>query len=243
MAGERVPSGPSWMEGMRVDAEHFDRMARTLGRSNSRRRVLGGLLGGALGGLLTRLGPEEVGATHAGCRHDGTTCTRPGQCCSGRCTGRGKCQPCSRAGQCPQPSASQPCKQSVCTSAGRCIIKNKAVGTTCPADDDPCTLDICDQGACTHPNKPNNTLCGPGFCQDGVCKACRALNATCTDSAQCCQEEEGAPDCNGGTCTATCALTATPCNPFDITCCSGTCCAGNTVPGCPPGVDTCCGSC
>jgi len=142
LAGERVPSGPSWMEGMRVDAEHFDRMARTLGRSNSRRRVLGGLLGGALGGLLTRLDPEEAGATHTGCRHNGTRCSRPGQCCSGRCAGNNTCQPCTGARQCPAPPASVPCKKRVCTSTGKCVIKNKTDGVSCGDGS------VCQGGAC-----------------------------------------------------------------------------------------------
>lgn len=144
-----------------MNADRFDRIAKTMATSCSRRRVLGGLLGGA-GGLL---GPERAGARHRGCRHTGDDCTRAGQCCTGRCAGNDTCQHCSRAGQCPSPPASKPCQKRACTSAGTCVIRNKAEGATCTT---------CQASTCS--------------CQDGACEACLARKANCTSAAACCQD-------------------------------------------------------
>ena len=69
-----------------MDADRFDRIAKTLAASGSRRRVLGGLLGGALG-LFGPLVQERAAAGHFGCKHVGRSCTRRRECCSGICQG------------------------------------------------------------------------------------------------------------------------------------------------------------
>ena len=199
-----------------MDAHRFDRIAKTLSTSGSRRRVLGGLLGGTLGGLLARLDPEEAAATHTGCRHNGTRCSRPGQCCSGWCAGDNTCQPCTRVGQCPAPPASEPCKKRVCTSTGKCALQNKVAGSACLDDGNACTIDMCNEsGECTHRNRTGEA------CTTSPCEA-----STCS-----CQDSTCAP----------CTPSATPCSHASPeTCCSAICASAHQVPGCPPGVDTCC---
>ncbi len=213
-----------------MDQDRFDRIAKSLATPGSRRRVLGGLLGGALGGLLARLGPEEAGATHAGCRHTGATCTRPGQCCSGRCAGNNTCQLCTGASQCPEPPASAPCKKRACTSAGKCVLKNKAAGTACPDDGNECTDDVCDaSGECTHPPRIAGTPCASDgnpctrdVCNEtGACTHLREANGTeCAEGKACC----------GGACQSGGCVT---CNAQN---CAG-CCDGTT---CKPGGDCAC---
>jgi hypothetical protein len=44
-------------------------------------------------------------------------------------------------------------------------------GTTFADDGNPCTDDVCQAGACAHPNKADGTTCGPGkVCQAGTCR-------------------------------------------------------------------------
>ena len=190
-----------------MDPDRFDRIAKSMAAPGSRRRVLGGLLGGALGGLLARLGPEEAAATHAGCRHTGADCTRPGQCCSGRCAGNNTCQPCTSASQCPAPPASEPCKKRVCTSTGKCVIRNKAEGTACPDDGNACTDNRCDgTGTCIHPPKPAGSACtsDDNPCTDDVCNAAgECTHPNTTDGADC----GDGKTCQNGVCRTPCTPT------------------------------------
>jgi hypothetical protein len=80
-----------------MDPTRFDRLTRAFGMSSCRHAVRF-LAGNALGALLARRGLEPASATH-GCRHTGAGCTKPGQCCSGRCAGNDTCQLCTRASQ------------------------------------------------------------------------------------------------------------------------------------------------
>jgi hypothetical protein len=74
-----------------MKAQHFDRLARVLSTTPTRRRLFAGVAGSALGTLLALRGLEDVGASHVACRHVGETCSRNGECCSSRCK-RGKCR-------------------------------------------------------------------------------------------------------------------------------------------------------
>ena len=199
-----------------MDQDRFDGWTRALAAGRPRRGALRLLLAGALG---ARLGPVAgAGATHAGCRHDGAGCGRAGQCCSGRCTANGTCQPCARAAQCPQPA--NPCKRAVCDAKGRCAVRNNPAGTPCRDAGNPCTADICDgSGACTHPALEDGTVCGTGkTCQGGAC-ACEEGLTPCGD--QCVDLDTSNDHC--GACN-------TPCK-------QGTCtdkvCVGNGPQGCP----------
>jgi hypothetical protein len=157
---------------------------------------------------------DEVTATRHGCRHAGSSCTSPGQCCSGRCAANGTCQKCTRASQCPAPPANEPCKKRVCTSTGKCVIRNKKDDVACP--DGTCCSGICcatshwcdprsGTGICTL-KQANGTACRPvtdddetseqcasGYCVTGFCcnNACPFINAN-------------SKTCAGGTCILTC---------------------------------------
>jgi hypothetical protein len=141
---------------------------------------------------------DEVNAASHGCRHTGAGCTKPGQCCSGRCAGNGTCQLCTRASQCPAPPASEPCQKRVCTDTGKCVIRNKAEGAGC-SDGLACTTgDACDgNGRCV--GTPDDTLCLSGeTCTDGEC-LCASGKEVCGASciSSCCNQGE-VEDCVGG---------------------------------------------
>jgi hypothetical protein len=244
-----------------MDAQRFDTLVRTLGVA-SRRHAVRLLVGGALGGLLARFGLEEAVATH-GCRHTGANCTRPGQCCTGRCAGNGTCQPCRRASQCPSPPASEPCKQRVCTNTGTCVIKNKAKGTGCGGDR------VCCGGACRLPEGGSDGDCfasNEGCCPNLVCQetkingafvnaCCKPEGASCTADSVCCftncdPDTGKCKSCQGRECD-----TEHPCCPYYAEDCENGFCGGCAPKGwacsaerpCCPGEGACekgfCGGC
>jgi hypothetical protein len=86
-----------------MDDERFDRLARSIAGSPSRRQVVGGLASGALGILLGAVRPEVVAAA---CRKAGANCGRRKRCCAGaRCLetadGGRRCQCNPGLEQCP----------------------------------------------------------------------------------------------------------------------------------------------
>jgi hypothetical protein len=93
---------------------------------------------------------------------DGNACTKNDVCASGTCVGT--------AYAC-APSSCQ--ASSACDGAGGCTAVNKSVGSSCPDDGNPCTMDVCDgSGACTHTSAPDGTGCGSGLlCRTGGCVA------------------------------------------------------------------------
>ena len=203
-----------------MDGERFDAITRRLAAGASRRGALRLLAGGALGGLLARLGPQEAAATHAGCRHNGASCARAGQCCSGRCDS-GTCRPCTKAGQCPQPA--NPCQRAVCTGTGRCALRDKPTGTACGEGQ------VCCGGVCTVLG--TNANCG------GCGESCERTCQACTGAGTCAAANEGAPCsdgtkfCRSGTCIGD------DCVPVGGTCSNGgECCGG----GCQTETWTCC---
>jgi hypothetical protein len=70
-----------------MDERRFDAFTRSISRDSSRRGTLRLLASGALAGLVTDFGSPHAEANHFGCHHVGKSCTRSGQCCSGRCRG------------------------------------------------------------------------------------------------------------------------------------------------------------
>jgi hypothetical protein len=164
---------------------------------------------------------DEVTAENHNCLLANAACTRPGQCCTGKCLRSGKCS-CDRNHPCPQPT--NPCKKVVCSSTGRCVTKNKAAGTACPDDGNPCTKDVCnDRGRCTHPNKKNGSICEAGkVCQSGVCTSTTTCTPTSCTGGRECQ--------SNGTCACPAEkLHAAPDQGCDDTC--RECCIDDHCPG------------
>lgn len=102
--------------------------------------------------------------------------------------------------QCPQ---GNDCQYGDCVS-GSCALLNDANGTSCTADSNPCTNDICNgSGTCTHPSSSNGTSCTSDGnpCTNDVCNgigSCTHPNNTlpCNDGKACTVTDV----CSGGTC-------------------------------------------
>lgn len=65
--------------------------------------------------------------------------------------------------------ASSACMESSCNGTATCT--EVPLAGPCADDGDPCTSDVCDTGACTHPPVPDNTPCpgAGGRCCGGTC--------------------------------------------------------------------------
>jgi len=172
-----------------MDTLRFDDLARLLGRTSGRRRLVLGLAGSAVG--LTAGGSGEVAARKRkrkvrfnafGCVDVGRSCTSADQCCSGICRGK---------------KGKKRCKAH---DTGGC--RPGIQDTTCGTDANPGT-----NVPCTTASGNPNGLCGTttgnaGYClQSGECRAC-ARDAECREF---CQDERAAcircDDCpeTGGT--------------------------------------------
>ena len=104
-----------------MDAEHFDRIARALSTTPSRRGSLRLLAGAALGGLLAlpRGAAAQVWSeSNAGsCRAPGDICDGDADCCSERCrSGRCLCRRRGAACEVDRACCSDRCRQ----RTGRC---------------------------------------------------------------------------------------------------------------------------
>lgn len=113
----------------------------------------------------------------------GGTCTHPaatggGSCSTGICDGSGQCQSgCFIGGTFFAASSTNPgntcetCDPTVSTTGW----SPKGAGTACANDGNPCTSDVCSNGACTHPAASTGTACGTGK----VCDATATCAADC----------------------------------------------------------------
>jgi hypothetical protein len=191
-----------------MNEQRFDALARTLASTTRRGAV--GLLAGATLGLLGR---DLVGAKHTGCRHHGARCKHHRQCCSGKC---------SRKGRCTCPPETTKCGPTACcrTADETCCGDTCASGSltpeggTCPGDASNC----CPGLICT---PFDNTCCRP----EHVCfKLCCLDGTICTDENVCCA--------SGNSCEGVCCRRADDiCTPHDGQCCRpendcfGSCCS------------------
>jgi hypothetical protein len=195
----------------------FDDIARALG-SRSRRRVLAGLAGAMLAALVPGRGSA---ACQSGTRQEGPCGTR--ECIAGEFIDffedRGTV--CRKAvNEC---DFAEACSgSSILCPADR----KKANGSACSTDGNSCTADICQNGQCTHPAKPDREECD----DDGnACTLDICLSGVCThrpfpDGAVC-------PDgsCCGGQCLNTQTDEAN-CGACGVACLTGeSCCGGKCV--------------
>ena len=183
-----------------MDEARFDALTRTLGTTHSRRRLTRLLGGLSLGGVLSALGGDDAAAALL---LGGARCTRKAECKSGRCLNPDRCD-CTKQGctctcacskttdppvRCMTPV--NPCRKNVCTDTGRCVLKPKC------ADSNPCTDDLCDNGVCSHPHKPNGLDCPGGKCLDGTCEPPEcSVPADCPGTDTDCQTRT----CSDGVC-------------------------------------------
>ena len=216
-----------------MDAEVFDRLARTFAHA-SRRGVLGRLAAGAAGAALLGLrGAAQVAADGGGrCLDAGWSCSGDGICCSGRCDG-GLCVEgeCRVDTDCP---GADVCRRAMCIVADcgpthgcgpnqACCDGICRMGGCCSDDDCPgavaCILDEFGSLACQVLACAVDADCASGVCCSGVCQpdACCAGDSDCDGGLRCC---DGAcleccvdADCDDGN-----ACTVEVCGPVSRTC-------------------------
>jgi hypothetical protein len=193
-----------------MDIDRFDALTRSLVTSRTRRAVVYVLGSLAFGGALTTVGLPDVAAAKL---IGGSSCKKDAKCQTGKCLSSGKCS-CSKGfPDCKQPANA--CKQADCNfKTKRCETTNRT--GPCESDDNYCTRDVCQDGACTHPPDPalDGAICGSAVgqtCQDGKCQCPRhqeVCNGECrnlqTDEAHCgeCGKTcTGGKTCQGGNCT------------------------------------------
>lgn len=161
-----------------------------------------------------------VGGTGGGhcCVPRGGECTGYGECCIGRCVGRGmndpepqpehgRCESCAPTGRACE--YYWDCCTGVCTE-GRCACA--PIGTRCIAAAS-CCSGTCRQGRCD--------------CAQGNC--CAEFNSGCQAGSECCSGI-----CSGGHCD--CTIRDAPCSTA-TQCCSGVCTNGSCA--CSPRGSTC----
>jgi hypothetical protein len=138
-----------------LDADRFDRIAKTLTTQPSRRRMLSTLASLALGGAVVSAGRDEAAADH--CRAPGKPCRKGTQCCSGFCNKRrGKCKQCPQHFKwceaqdgciwetdcCDDEECSQGAIDMLCCD-GECIEADCCTDDQCSDDEDQCIDGFC----------------------------------------------------------------------------------------------------
>lgn len=202
-----------------MDAERFERWARSLATTRSRRAVIAALATAAL---------DLLGG------HAAATC--PGLGVFGSCNNDGDCADCDDAvcqgDRCLRPTGGK-CRKNAQCASGRCSRK-KHKCRPCPKG-----VTACD-GFCSfdcHNMNPNNCSCcelsdpcvGGEFCCAGECSGgggscdCAAAGATCTFNTECCTTDL---QCCSRHCGAD-GRCAAPCGNGEPTC-NGVCCASGT---------------
>jgi len=141
-----------------------------------------------------------VKADNAIVNEDNNRCTSDVDCNDGQaCNGQEHCD--IQTGACDEGMAlpdnagcsddGNQCTNDVC-QAGACTHPNKPNNTSCSDDGNQCTNDFCQAGACTHPNKPNGTACDNG----DECATDRCQNGACAPATACANNGDPAPGGN-----------------------------------------------
>ncbi|HOU52478.1 MAG TPA: S8 family serine peptidase [Myxococcota bacterium] len=158
-------------------------------------------------------------------RCSGGTCSHPAlpNDCGGRVCGRspngchdcGTCPEgfgCTADGQCSDLCANVQCPECQACSAGVCVAAND--GNACSSDGNPCTLDACQAGACTHGPVPGDPPCDDG----NLCTRqdrCRAGSCVGEDPVTCVAPDAchlaGTCDPGTGRCSQPAVDDGTPC--------------------------------
>ena len=220
-----------------MDPERFDRLARSLIETGSRRRALAAALAGSLAaavGLLGRTLPEaaEAKATSGKCTPQCGECQKcdKGQCrkkngkkhCKkGKCKATGEGLPCANGGRCRAGSCSVTCSDGLKNGTETGVD----CGGTCP---NKCGVG---QGCVSRPD------CASAICTSGICQ-------TCTPPTSC-AAAAGTCGCVGppNVATPTCIALVPPPPPPIFGSCPGSCPAGTVCLALAPGVVTCANPC
>lgn len=121
---------------------------------------------------------------------------------------------------------------------GCTVTSQQPDGTTCAADTDQCTSDVCASGHCTHPDAPGGTPCSDGSActQSDTCNGSGGCvpgaPVVCTPLDQC--HVAGNCDPFSGLCSNPTAANGTPCGDGSActqvdTCQAGACVGGNPI--------------
>lgn len=140
-----------------------------------------------------RFDPGDATCAHtalSGACDDGSACTAQDVCVDGTCVGR--------AITCDD---GVDCTHDVCDRAIGCTIIPDH--TACP-DDDPCTIDQCTAGGCTHDDAPDGFVCGEIL-------TCKTANLCIFHQCIAVPIPEGAPCDDGNSCTLSDACTGGEC--------------------------------
>jgi hypothetical protein len=97
-----------------MDHRDFDRLARALHASGTRRRAIRTALAGLIGiGATAAISGGTSAAPRATCRRNGASCTRASQCCDGNCP-TGHAVPRAKRNRCARPDAPCAANPGVC---------------------------------------------------------------------------------------------------------------------------------
>ncbi|MGI9254511.1 MAG: hypothetical protein ACR2J8_12250, partial [Thermomicrobiales bacterium] len=191
-----------------MDHLSFDRLARVLGASSTRRAGLRALLAATLGAAAStpadarrdHHAPRPEGPCGDGSRKD-NICTKNSQCCTGFCNtaiknadGKGRCR-CVKKGK--------PCKKNTNCCHGSCIA---GVCTPGVPTGDPCTL----SSTCADPA----ATCAPYTSGTPAGTYCLLPNdAACVSGSQCASQDCASGvcvPCSCGGCAGSCTVTVCP---------------------------------
>lgn len=177
-----------------MDDLHFDRLARLIGASPSRRGLLKTIGGGVLAAIAGAVGRGDASA--AAKRSAGNSCRYNSDCASGLCVQESRTRKichCQSAADCPAVTAQ--CQTAACLANGYC---GSSVTASAACDDgNDCTSgDVCQaDGSCVGTAVANGTTCAAGTCQNGTCvAACEPPGGPCTLSnfiSVCCHGPNG----------------------------------------------------
>lgn len=168
-----------------MDAERFDRLARSMADVRSRRGLIGGGIGAAL------LGSQPALA----CKKVGRTCDKNKDCCDGATCKGGKKEKCR-------------CKSGFITCSKACCPagSQECVGGVCvtPPGGCPPGADLCSDGLATTCGDNPNCICSPSTEGATLCGELGNPDAVC---GQC----ETSADCASFGAGAFCVRTTLPC--------------------------------
>jgi DNA-binding beta-propeller fold protein YncE len=224
-----------------MDRRDFDRIARLVGATASRRRGFTMAVGALLTGRLAAAAADAAdaasfdGPTIEGPCGNGSAkanrCKRNNQCCTGHCDRKkGRCR-CLQAGK--SCTEDRECCNKLTCSGGQCVPGKPCTPSNCP--DGCCVGDVCRAGNVSPMCGKNGEICVEcrkgETCRNQECKACSG----CIEDDVCYGGDAVDACGEGGTNCKTCSGSTDTCSNGSCTCGGGVACSGAT-PWCVSGV-------